>query len=76
MTGKELFEADMNRYNALKGRSWETTLTDGYRRCYNAWAVEASAMDCSTAQALDLIVDPDRHKAWIKHEFPPWKEGE
>ncbi len=73
MTGKELFEADMNRYHALKGRSWDTGLSEQNRKDYDAWAIAATAAKLSPAQCLDRIVDPARHKAWVEHEFPSLK---
>ncbi len=72
MTGKELFEADMVRYNALKGRSWDTGLSDENRRSYRSVAASATRDDLSMEKALDLL-DAVRHKAWVEHEFPSLK---
>lgn len=71
MTGKELFEADMARYNSKSLPTWGgLTMANCY--FYRRYATKAIVAGLSMEKALDLV-DAARHKVWVEQEFPPWK---
>ena len=69
MTGRNLFEADMLRYNLDGKQLWEDQGLHVQKK-YNTGARRATGSGVSLETALARM-DEESHRQWVANEFPP-----